>query len=95
MVVAMLAFLVGTVLIATAPVSQTYWAQTFLCLIIIPFGMDISFPAATVVISDAVPPDQQGLAASLVNTVVNYSISLALGMAGTVDKQIDEHERRS
>ena len=90
MVMAMLAFLVGTILIATATVSQTYWTQTFLCLIIIPFGMDISFPAATVMISDAVPSDQQGLAASLVNTVVNYSISLALGIAGTVDKQVDE-----
>jgi hypothetical protein len=31
------------------------------------------------------PPEHQGLAASLVNTVVNYSISIALGIAGTVD----------
>lgn len=94
MVMAMLAFLVGTILIATAPVQQVYWTQTFLCLIIIPFGMDISFPAATVMISDAVPPKQQGIAASLVNTFVNYSISLALGVAGTVEKQVDPDQTR-
>lgn len=31
------------------------------------------------------PREQQGMAASVVNTVVNYSISLSLGIAGTID----------
>jgi len=52
---------------------------------IIPFGMDMSFPAATIILSDAVKRENQGVAASLVNTVVNYSISLALGFAGTIE----------
>jgi hypothetical protein len=47
--------------------------------------MDKSFPAATVILSNHMPPEHQGLAASLVNTVVNYSISIALGTAGTVE----------
>jgi MFS family permease len=50
-----------------------------------PFGMDMSFPAATVILSNHMPREHQGLAASLVNTVVNYSISIALGVAGTVE----------
>jgi len=39
MIMAMMAFTVGLVLLATAPVGQTYWAQTFVCLIIMPWGM--------------------------------------------------------
>jgi hypothetical protein len=85
MAMAMCAFLVGNILIGTAPVDQTYWAQTFVCTIIIPFGMDMSFPAATVILSNAVETKHQGIAASLVNTIVNYSISLGLGFAATVE----------
>lgn len=48
----------------------------------------MSFPAATVIVSNALPSAQQGIGASLVNTVVNYSISLALGFAGTVEMNV-------
>lgn len=89
MIMAMLAFLVGTILIGTAPVQQSYWLQSFFCLLVIPFGMDISFPAATVIVSDKVPPEHQGIGASLINTVVNYSISLGLGFAGTVESHVN------
>lgn len=58
-----------------------------------PFGMDMSFPAATVILSNQMPPEQQGLAASLVNTIVNYSISIALGIAGTVEVNITHHDK--
>ncbi|KAK3169210.1 hypothetical protein OEA41_008593 [Lepraria neglecta] len=89
MVLALLAYVVGTILLATAPVDQIYWAQSFLCLLIIPFGMDISFPAATVILSNAVPKEHQGIGASLVNTVVNFSISLGLGFAGVVEVHVN------
>lgn len=85
MAVALCAFLVGNILVGTAPVDQTYWGQVFVCLLIIPFGMDMSFPAATVILSNAVEKKHQGIAASLVNTVVNYGISLGLGFAATVE----------
>lgn len=48
----------------------------------------MSFPAATIILSEALPKEHQGLAASLVNTVINYSISIGLGIAGTVQSQI-------
>ena len=89
MVLALLAYVVGTILLATAPVDQIYWSQTFLCLVIIPFGMDISFPAATVILSNAVPKKHQGIGASLVNTVVNFSISLGLGFGGVVEVHVN------
>ncbi|KIX06524.1 uncharacterized protein Z518_04500 [Rhinocladiella mackenziei CBS 650.93] len=89
MTIALTFFTVGHILIATAPVDQTYWAQTFVCTIVIPWGMDMSFPAATVILSNAVSKEHQGIAASLVNTVVNYSISLGLGFAGTVEVHVN------
>ena len=89
MTIALTAFTLGTVLIATAPAGQTYWAQTFVCTIIMPWGMDMSFPAATLILSDSVAKKHQGIAASLVNTIVNYSISLALGFAGTVEGHVN------
>ncbi|KAF2466030.1 MFS general substrate transporter [Lindgomyces ingoldianus] len=85
MMISMVAFCAGIVISCFQPAHQIYWAQTFIGIIIMPFGMDMSFPAATVILSDHMPREHQGLAASLVNTVVNYSISIALGIAGTVE----------
>lgn len=85
MLISMLAFCIGIIVACFMPADQTYWAQTFLSVVIMPFGMDMSFPTATVILSNHMPPEHQGLAASLVNTVVNYSISIALGIAGSVE----------
>ena len=90
MLVAMLAFFIGHVIAGTMPVHQIYWAQMFVSILIMPFGMDMSFPAASVIISTALPREHQGLAASLVNTMVNYSISIALGIAGTVEVSVNK-----
>ncbi|SCW02139.1 LAFE_0E15038g1_1 [Lachancea fermentati] len=89
MLFSMTAFTVGGILIATAPSHQTYWAQTFISIIVMPWGMDMSFPAATILLSNAMPQEHQGLAASLVNTVVNYSISIGLGFAGTIESRVN------
>jgi len=89
MSIALVFFTVGTILIATTPVNQTYWAQLFVCTLIIPWGMDMSFPAGTIILSNAVKKEHQGIGASLVNTVVNYSISLGLGFAGTTEVQLN------
>jgi MFS family permease len=88
----MIAFFTGCIVAGTMPVHQSYWAQMFVSFIIMPFGMDMSFPAATILLSHTMPQEHQGLAASLVVTVVNCSISLGLGFAGTVEKGIfDAH----
>ena len=88
LMMAMLAFAVGQVLIATAPLDQIYWAQIFPMVLIMPFGMDFSFPSGTIILSNAMAREDQGVAASLVTTVVNYSISLGLGMAGTITREL-------
>jgi hypothetical protein len=91
MMVSMIAFFIGIIISCVQPAHQVYWAQTFIGIIIMPFGMDMSFPAATVILSNHMPQEHQGLAASLVNTVVNYSISIALGIAGTVEVYAPNH----
>lgn len=71
MIIALCAFMTGSILIATLPVHQIYWAQIFITTLVTPFGMDMSFPAATLVVSDSVEKSKQGVAASLVNTIVS------------------------
>lgn len=89
LLIALLAFTVSAVLIGTAPVQQTYWGQSFFSLLVAAFGMDMSFPAATVIMSNAVKREHQGIAASLVSTVVNYCVSIGLGVAATVEVHYD------
>jgi len=66
------------------PIDQTYWGQEFVATIVAPFGGDISFPAAALIVSNTVPMHQQGVAASLVTTAINWSIAFGLGIGGTV-----------
>jgi MFS family permease len=96
MFIAMTCFMVGALLLATMPIHQTYWLQTFFSIIIMPGAMNLSYPAANMLLSAALPKEKQGIAASLVSTMVNYSISCGLGIAGTIDRYVTEaaaHER--
>jgi len=86
MFAAMFFFLLGSLLIVVTPLEQTYWANTFVAVILMPGAMNLSFPAATILLSSALPKEKQGIAASLVATVVNYSISCGLGFAGSIHK---------
>ncbi|CEJ82794.1 Putative MFS transporter [[Torrubiella] hemipterigena] len=88
MTLALLAFTTGITLTATLSTDQIYWGQAFVSMLVMPFGMDMSFPAATLILSNAVPKEHQGVAASLVNTVVNYGIALGVGFAGTVELHV-------
>ncbi|KAM0724227.1 hypothetical protein Q7P37_000109 [Cladosporium fusiforme] len=92
MFAAMLAFLVGTLFLATAPVGQSYFLNTFFSIIIMPLAMNWSYPAGSVLMSNAVPRESQGIAASLISTMVNYSISLGLGMAGSVERYVGDRD---
>lgn len=92
MFLSMTCFMVGSLLIVTMPLHQTYWAQTFVSVLIMPGAMNLSYPAANMLLSSALPKKQQGIAASLVSTMVNYSISCGLGVAGTIDRYVVANE---
>lgn len=84
-------FTAGLVLNGLRPVSQVYWIQRFLSLIITPFAMDTSFPAGQILLANALPREHQGVAGSLIATTVNYSIAIGLGVAGTVEYYTTKH----
>ena len=86
---AMLAFFAGNLIMATLEPGRLYWKQKFWTLVVTPFGMDISFPAAALILSNFVSHRHQGIAASLLTTVVNYSIAFGLGIAGTVEVHVN------
>ena len=89
----MIFFCIGNILIATVPPDQTYWGQVFIATVLTPFGMDISFPAASLVVSNRMPVHQQGVAASMLNTAINWSISLGLGIAGTIESEMIKRKK--
>lgn len=62
-------------------------------MLIMPWGMDMSFPAGSIIMPNALPRERQGVAASLINTIVSYSISLSLGIAGTIFRQTNDGGR--
>lgn len=92
---ALVAFTAGPLLLAIDQNvgSTSYWSWTFCSLLIMPLGMDMSMPAATFIMSNFFPPQQQGIAGSLISTTINYSISLGLGIASTVEVHTNHHGR--
>jgi MFS family permease len=64
--------------LSAAVFDRTWWPWTYWTLSIV-----------LVVVSNAAKQRYQGIAASLVNTVVSYSMSFALGIAGTVEVHVD------
>jgi MFS family permease len=89
MVLGQISYLVGSILAAARPPTSIYWTYYFFSVLIITIGMDTSFPSAAMIFAGAVPQKYQGMAASIVMTVVNYSISLGLGFAGMVEMNIN------
>lgn len=58
---------------------------------IIPFGVDLSFPTATLFVSNQLPTKpsrHRRVTASIIAATVYYSISLGPGIAGTVEAQV-------
>jgi hypothetical protein len=51
--------------------------------------MNLSFPAGLILLSNAMPREYQGKAASLLSTVVNYSIASGLGFAGSIQRSVN------
>lgn len=50
------------------------------------FCPDFIFTAAQIIASNSVKRNQQGIAGSLIGTIITYGQSIGLGFAGTVEK---------
>jgi hypothetical protein len=84
---------VALILVATMPEQQIYWAQVFPAMVLTAFGPDFLFTAAQIIASNTVPRHQQGIAGSLVGTLLSYGLSTGLGFAGTVEAYTKDHGR--
>ncbi|KAL2858302.1 MFS general substrate transporter [Aspergillus pseudodeflectus] len=81
----------ANILIATMPARQSYWAQVFPAMIFTAFGPDFLFTAAQIIASNTVKRQQQGVAGSLIGTLLSYGLSTGLGFAGTVEAYTNRH----
>lgn len=86
----MLFFALSAALMATAPVGQTYWINSFLSIFFAPLGINMSQPVATILVANSLPAAHQDMAGSLVFTAVFTSVSVSLGVAGTVVSNVGE-----
>ena len=88
--VSMFSFLIGNVLMSFAIYSQVYWAFLFPACLLVVGGPDLSFASSGILISNAVLPEEQGVAGSFIATVVQYSIAIGLGIAATVEAHVNK-----
>ncbi|KAK8846854.1 hypothetical protein IAR55_005942 [Kwoniella newhampshirensis] len=86
--IAMLFFMICNLLGATAPTHGIYWGNTMFSLITGAIGPDLSFSTGQLIVSNAVDHEFQGIAAGMVSMITNYSMSIGLGMAGTVERYV-------
>jgi MFS family permease len=84
-----LSILVSLTLVATMPAEQSYWKQMFPAAIFMAFCPDFVFTAAQIIASNSVPSEQQGVAGSLIGTLLSYGSSIGLGFAGTVEIHVN------
>lgn len=92
---ASVSFMCGCIMLSIMPVDQSYFQISMGQMFLLAWGMDLSYPAAALILSDFLPLHHQGMAGSLVSTVVNYSVSLFLGIASTVEIQTMQHHHNT
>ena len=88
--VSMFAFLVGNLLMSFCNYTNVYWAFIFPSCLLVVGGPDLSFASASILMSNAVLPEEQGVAGSFISTVVQYSISFGLGISATVEVHVNK-----
>lgn len=91
--ISMFSFLIGNLLMSFADYSRVYRAFIFPACLLVVGGPDLSFASSSIIISNAVLPEEQGVAGSFISTVVQYSISIGLGIAATVESHVNRGGR--
>lgn len=81
------AVLIPNILIATMPEQQNYWFAEFWALCMVAFCPDFVFTAAQIIASNSVGRFQQGIASSLMGTLLTWGVSLGTGIGSTVEAQ--------
>ncbi|KAJ5171378.1 uncharacterized protein N7500_004161 [Penicillium coprophilum] len=88
--VSMFSFFLGNLIMSFVNYSNVYWAFIFPACLLVVGGPDLSFASSGILITNVVLPEEQGVAGSFISTVVQYSISIGLGIAATVESHVNE-----
>lgn len=80
-----LAMVIINALLATIRADLIYWAMAFPAMFVSAFTIDLITTSAQIIASNNVPMKHQGVAGSLVGTLLSYGMSIGLGFAGTVE----------
>ncbi|KAI0914181.1 MFS general substrate transporter [Ustulina deusta] len=80
-----LALVIINALLASLRADLSYWAMCFPAMFVSAFTIDLITTSAQIVISSTVPMKHQGVAGSLVGTLLGYGLSTGIGIAGTVE----------
>jgi len=83
--IACFAMVAMNTLLATIPTHLTYWAMAFPAMLLSAFTIDLIVTSAQIIASNTVSVKHQGVAGSLVGTLLSYGLSTGLGFAGTVE----------
>lgn len=86
-----LAMIVSNVLLATIPANLTYWAMAFPAVFFSAFTIDLITTSAQIIASNTVQTKHQGIAGSLIGTLLSYGMSTGLGFAGTVEAHTNKN----
>ncbi|KAL1634929.1 hypothetical protein SLS56_002010 [Neofusicoccum ribis] len=78
------AWIISPLLFAVAPSGANYWAYTFPSMICATIAIDLTFTVTNVFFTTSLPLKRQGLAGALINSLVQLSIAVFLGLADVV-----------
>lgn len=91
MAIGVAVIIAASLLLATMPINQSFWPQVFPAMVLSGFCPDFVYVAAQVIASNSVSRKHQGVASSLVGTLNLYGVSLGLGFAATIAKEVTKN----
>ncbi|KAI9649295.1 hypothetical protein NHQ30_001867 [Ciborinia camelliae] len=74
-------WIIAPLLFALAPINASFWAWIFTAMTCATLGIDITFNVTTIFITTSLPSSQQGLAGALINSIMQLSIAVCLGIS--------------
>jgi MFS family permease len=82
---------VGLAAFARVPVDGVYMRDVFPVMLVLGFGIGVSFPALMTLAMSGVKPEEAGLASGLVNTTAQVGGALGLAVLATVSATRSDH----
>ncbi|KAJ5337702.1 hypothetical protein N7452_004430 [Penicillium brevicompactum] len=87
--VSMLAFTLGSAFFLPQTANTTYWALSFPGMVLVTFGPDLAFAAASIFITSNVERSYQGSAGALLVTNQNLSSAIMTSVADAIGTRVD------